>query len=466
MRIDPRDGGPDDWFVPGPTGGNDGYPDDWFVPEQAQGVQGDGYPNDWFVPASSALNTQQGVAGLGAASPATTNRPAQPDPFAAYWARMPASRVGASLWQQPVIGNGAGAFSPVTASSLFGGLATPQSAGDEVPPFAVPTSPQLANGRSVTASSLFGGITPFKSETAAALPPLTANAARFDASDDVDHPPLGWQSDSAVEPSELQQKALEQGDWSRGVSGFPSQTTYGLDGQARASAANARGGSAAGPSQASFDQSVGPGSISRVVRDARGRPLAIVHLEPDQSGSLSDASPEGLQPGSRYAQNKINNASTGNPLIDRTTEFLLDALAQTARAIGPGRGPVFGIRVHTDFGRRVKALDLPGIGEDGVEQSFHFNFPEDVAYGFQNSIRTDVALTDPKNPARGPIVVYDLKTGNAVLTARRAAEIRAAFDKVLNGKQNGLPIIVLRYTTLDTAFPRGSGPSGGPPSGP
>ena len=57
-------------------------------------------------------------------------------------------------------------------------------------------------------------------------------------------------------------------------------------------------------------------------------------------------------------------------------------------------------------------------------------------------------------------MVYDLKTGNAVLTASRAEEIRNAFDKVLNGQQKGLPIIVLRYRTLDSAFPKGSGPSG------
>ena len=38
MRIDPQDGGLDDWFVPA----SDGYPDDWFVP--ASGAPGTAQP--------------------------------------------------------------------------------------------------------------------------------------------------------------------------------------------------------------------------------------------------------------------------------------------------------------------------------------------------------------------------------------------------------------------------------------
>jgi hypothetical protein len=194
------------------------------------------------------------------------------------------------------------------------------------------------------------------------------------------------------------------------------------------------------------------GSIARVVRDSSGRPLAIVLVEPNQSGaqpsdSQSDASPDSVLPGQQYAQIKINTAQTGNPFIDRTTQFLLDTLEQTVRALGPGRGSLFGIKAHTDFGRRVKELDLPGIGQTGVEQSFRFDFPNFVKYGLEGSIRTDVALRDPKNPDRGPIMVYDLKTGNAVLTPKRQEEIRRAL------KQQDLPIIVLRYTTLNAAFP-------------
>jgi hypothetical protein len=85
----------------------DGLPNDWFVPEA------DGYPNDWFVPdadgyaptpaaaprtAPSAPSPQTNVV-----NPATSNRPpARFDPLAAYWAQVPASRVGAMAWHPPI----------------------------------------------------------------------------------------------------------------------------------------------------------------------------------------------------------------------------------------------------------------------------------------------------------------------------------------------------------------------------
>jgi hypothetical protein len=340
-----------------------------------------------------------------------------------------------------------------TASSLLGGTSTPEFESSDAPPYS-----RLFGGTATRANSN-------ASETGEAPRPASPVNDAYGA------PLLDQQFGSAFAPSLVQRARLETGDGDQPASGFPSGSLGDADRSAFPSASGGADNSSGetpsalrtGGSRA--DQPGESGAITRLVRDSSGRPIAIIHLEPDQSGTspsgpLSDAPPDGLQPGNRYAQLKINNAGTGNPLIDRTTEFLLDALAQTARAIGPGSGPLFGIRVHTDFGRRVKELDLPGIGQNGVEQSFHFEFPDFVDYGFAQSIRTDVALKDPKNPAQTPIVVYDLKTGNAVLTARRAAEIRNGFKTVLNGGEKGLPIIVLRYKTLDSAFPRGSGPSG------
>jgi hypothetical protein len=99
MPIDPQDGGLDDWFVPAqPSGGADG-PDDWFVPAS------DGYPDDWFLPASGVPGTAQPASGppLSSANPTLTARPtARPDPLAAYWSRVPASRVGAMAWHPPI----------------------------------------------------------------------------------------------------------------------------------------------------------------------------------------------------------------------------------------------------------------------------------------------------------------------------------------------------------------------------
>jgi hypothetical protein len=137
--------------------------------------------------------------------------------------------------------------------------------------------------------------------------------------------------------------------------------------------------------------------------------------------SMSDAYPEPLIPGAQYAQAGIqqNGAVTGNPRIDRTTERLLSVLVDTVESLGPGAGPIFGVQVHLEFGRRVEALNIPGIRDKGVEQSFRLG--SDARYGLEGTIRTDVVLRDREGI---PIAVYDLKTGNARLTPSRVRELR------------------------------------------
>jgi hypothetical protein len=68
-----------------------GGPDDWFVPTA------DGYPDDWFVPAPAATPAQSGPgAQPNAAVAPVSNPPAvRPDPSAAFWSLVPASRLGA-----------------------------------------------------------------------------------------------------------------------------------------------------------------------------------------------------------------------------------------------------------------------------------------------------------------------------------------------------------------------------------
>ena len=152
--------------------------------------------------------------------------------------------------------------------------------------------------------------------------------------------------------------------------------------------------------------------------------------------SMSDAYPEPLIPGAQYAKAVIqqNGAVTGNPRIDRTTERLLSVLADTIQSLGPGAGPIFGIRAHVEFGRRVEELNIPGIRDKGVEQSFSLG--EAARYGLEGSVRTDVVLRDREGI---PIAVYDLKIGNAKLTPSRVREIRDAL-----GRPN-IPVIELRY---------------------
>jgi hypothetical protein len=143
----------------------------------------------------------------------------------------------------------------------------------------------------------------------------------------------------------------------------------------------------------------------------------------------------------------LPSESTGNPRIDRITELLLDVIAATDKKMGPispeMRPTVFGTYVHYEFGRRVKELDLPGIGQDGVEHSLS-DLEEFVRYGLAGTVRTDVLL---RGADGRPLAIYDLKTGNSQLTPKRIAQLRAA------ARAPDIPIIELRYS-LRTAIRR------------
>lgn len=181
----------------------------------------------------------------------------------------------------------------------------------------------------------------------------------------------------------------------------------------------------------------GNGSYSRRNAPAHFTDLSRANTQgtTSSSASISDAYPEPLIPGAQYAQViQQNNAILRNPRIDRTTERLLSILTDTVESLGAGSGPIFGIQAHLEFAKRVKALNIPGIREEGVEQSFSLG--DAVRYGAAGSIRTDVILRDQSG---NPIAVYDLKTGNAKLTRSRVREIR---DGV--GRPN-IPVIELRY---------------------
>lgn len=141
------------------------------------------------------------------------------------------------------------------------------------------------------------------------------------------------------------------------------------------------------------------------------------------------------------------SAVTGNRQIDRITKLLIETLAKSAEAMGQGvppgmRATVFGTRVHVDFGKRVKELDVLGIGQKGVEHNWSL---EDFAhYGMAGTMRTDVVLKDRFGT---PLAIYDVKTGNAQLTPKRIKELR---DIVGAGD---IPVIELRYREL-TALQR------------
>ncbi len=164
------------------------------------------------------------------------------------------------------------------------------------------------------------------------------------------------------------------------------------------------------------------------------RVFADADLQRTTSQVLSDASPDPVRTGSRYAQVSVERFDkTGDQRIDRTTETLMQTLARAHESVGDGAGPVYGIMVHGAFGADVKRQNLPGIGADGVEQSFSLR---DVArYGLDGSIRTDVVQRDTSGRI---IAVWDVKTGEARLSGPRVREIR---DQVGTGPE--VPVIEL-----------------------
>ncbi len=112
-------------------------------------------------------------------------------------------------------------------------------------------------------------------------------------------------------------------------------------------------------------------------------------------------------------------------------------LIQVNGAVSARRDPLsarlYGVIVHAEFARAVRARNLPGIGTVGVEQSFD---PDGLArYGLDGSIRTDVVL---RNEQRQIIAIYDVKTGNATMEPAREAKIRA-YTRV--GRE--VPVIIL-----------------------
>lgn len=50
--------------------------------------------------------------------------------------------------------------------------------------------------------------------------------------------------------------------------------------------------------------------------------------------------------------------------------MLLDIAKDTISEMGPGSGNLYGFAVHFQFAKAVRELDLPGIGRNGIEESF------------------------------------------------------------------------------------------------
>ncbi len=97
----------------------------------------------------------------------------------------------------------------------------------------------------------------------------------------------------------------------------------------------------------------------------------------------------------------------------------LDRIVQTAanrasQVVGPGRGPVHGTRLHTEFAKQVKELS-----RGKIKPEVSYRLGEEVPRGTPGSIRVDAVAGKPEHPFR----IWDLKTGSARLTSTRQQEI-------------------------------------------
>jgi len=92
------------------------------------------------------------------------------------------------------------------------------------------------------------------------------------------------------------------------------------------------------------------------------------------------------------------------------------AATRAAQQVGPGRGSVYGTRVHSAFEVEVNAL-----GKGNIHTEVSYLNGQIVPYGTKGSVRLDVV----NGPVNAPISVYDLKTGGATLTQARIQQIQS-----------------------------------------
>jgi hypothetical protein len=106
------------------------------------------------------------------------------------------------------------------------------------------------------------------------------------------------------------------------------------------------------------------------------------------------------------------NAKTGDPLIDKTTDQLMELLGKVMDENGPRpdlNRQQYGILIHTDFANKLRAGVVPGVTPSDVERTF--SLTEDKFYGAEDSARGDYVLTRRD----GSIAAfYDIKTGRGM----------------------------------------------------
>jgi hypothetical protein len=129
------------------------------------------------------------------------------------------------------------------------------------------------------------------------------------------------------------------------------------------------------------------------------------------------------------------NTKTGNPLIDRTTDRLMDLLGKVMDENGPRPDldrKRYGTLIHTEFADKLRAGVVPGVKANDVERTF--SLTEDKFYGAEDSVRGDYVLTRDD----GSIAAfYDIKTG------RGMSELQVIRLRYMSNSGRAIPVIQL-----------------------
>ena len=108
-------------------------------------------------------------------------------------------------------------------------------------------------------------------------------------------------------------------------------------------------------------------------------------------------------------------ATTGVATV--STEGVLAKLAaQAVENVGPGSGAVYGTLIHSEFANLVE-----GLGNSNLATEVSYLGGKVVPYGTAGSIRVDAL----EGALESPTQVFDLKTGNASLSATRIDQIQS-----------------------------------------
>jgi hypothetical protein len=129
------------------------------------------------------------------------------------------------------------------------------------------------------------------------------------------------------------------------------------------------------------------------------------------------------------------NTKTGNPLIDKTTDQLMELLGKVMDENGPRPDldrQRYGILIHTEFANKLRAGVVPGVRPSDVERTF--SLTEDKFYGAEDSVRGDYVLTRDDGNV---VAFYDIKTG------RGMSELQVIRLRYMSNSGRAIPVIQL-----------------------